>query len=252
MLTAWLVALASAAAGDDFDARFTGKTVRFDFEHCGCAAQEQIAPDRFRLEGDWPGSRTQLEDKLDYGKYRFVVRDPASGATLYSRGYCSVYGEWEVTGEAKRGWRAFHESARFPEPKGKVALALEKRAADLSWKEIWRGELDLPADSWTAPPIAARGGVMPIFENGPRDEGRPADPRRRLHRPAARRVHRRRPPPDRRPLRDRTVCVAQGRLQLPRDPGTRRAGGDHRSAPRRLVRHAARPPSTPSTSTATC
>jgi hypothetical protein len=167
MLTAWLVTLVSAAAGDDFDARFTGKTVRFDFEHCGSAAQEQIAPDRFRLEGDWPGSRTQLEDKLDYGKYRFVVRDPASGATLYSRGYCSIFGEWESTGEAKRGWRAFQESARFPEPKGMVALALEKRAADLSWKEIWRGELDPAGRFLDRSPVAAHGGVMPIFESGP-------------------------------------------------------------------------------------
>ena len=155
------------AAGDDFEARFTGKTVRFDFEHCGCATQEQVAPDRFRLEGDWPGSRTQLVDELGYGKYRFVVRDPVSGATLYSRGYCSIYGEWEVTGEAKRGWRAFRESARFPEPKGKVALALEKRAPDLSWKEIWRGELDPAGRFLDRSPIAARGGVMPIFENGP-------------------------------------------------------------------------------------
>ena len=88
MLTAALLALVSAA-GDDFDARFTGKTVRFSFEHCGTAAQEQVAPERFRLEGDWPGSRTQLVDALGYGKYRFLVKDPASGATLHSRGYCS-------------------------------------------------------------------------------------------------------------------------------------------------------------------
>jgi IgA Peptidase M64/Peptidase M64 N-terminus len=153
-------------APDDFDARFTGRTLRFDFHHCGCATEEQIAPEKFRLEGEWAGSRTQLEDRLDYGNYRLLVRD-AGGALLWSRGFCSIFGEWSVTGAAKSGWRAFHESQRFPEPKRKVTLALEKRAPDLTWHELWRGELDPDSRAVDRSAITPRGGVMPIFENGP-------------------------------------------------------------------------------------
>jgi len=86
---------------DDFAERFTGRTMRFDFHHCGSASEEQIAPEKFRLEGEWPGSRTQLEDRLDLGNYRLLVRD-ASGATICSRGFCSIFGEWSTTSEAKR------------------------------------------------------------------------------------------------------------------------------------------------------
>ncbi len=168
-------AATATAPRDAFDARFTGKTLRFDYHHCGDATHEQIAPDRYRLEGDWAGSRTQLEDPLGvgalgYGKYRFVVRDAAGGELLYSRGFCSIYGEWETTGEAKRSWRAFHESQRFPEPKAAVTLALEKRADDLSWRELWRGECDPASRFVDRSPITARGGVMPIDVKGPSAE----------------------------------------------------------------------------------
>jgi hypothetical protein len=167
LTTAFLLALLAAGSGDDFDARFTGKTLRFDYHHCGTGGQEQIAPDGFRLEGDWPGSRTQLEDPLHFGKYRFVVRDGTSREVIWSRGFCSIYGEWEVTGEAKTAWRSFGESQRFPEPKAPVALSLEKRAADLTWKELWHGEVDPAGRFVDRSPIPSRGGVMPVLENGP-------------------------------------------------------------------------------------
>lgn len=165
-LLAVALALFPQASGDGFAARFTGRTLRFDYHHCGDATHEQVAQDGFRLEGDWAGSRTQLVDELGYGKYRFVVRDAADAALLWSQGFCSVYGEWETTGEAKRQWRAFHESQRFPEPKAPVTLHLEKRADDLSWRELWRGDCDPASRFVDRSPITARGGVMPIDVKG--------------------------------------------------------------------------------------
>ncbi|MSP15230.1 MAG: peptidase M64 [Myxococcales bacterium] len=172
MLPAVIAAFLAVAAdgtdlSSDFNTRFTGKTLRFDYHHCGDATQEQIAPDGFRLEGEWAGSRTQLVDALDFGKYRFVMRDAAGGETLFCAGFCSIYGEWETTGEAKRQWRAFHESARFPEPKAPVVLAIEKRADDLSWRELWRGDCDPASRFVDRSPITPRGGVMPIDVRGP-------------------------------------------------------------------------------------
>ena len=64
MVAALLLAVVPVASPDDFDARFTGRTLRFDYHHCGSATQEQIAPAKFRLENEWAGSRTQLVDEL--------------------------------------------------------------------------------------------------------------------------------------------------------------------------------------------
>jgi hypothetical protein len=161
-----------SAPADDFTSRFTGRTLRFDYVHAGTTNPadggdvEKVAVDRFRLEGDWPGSRTQLVDELNFGKYRFDVLDE-HGTPIWTRGFASIYGEWKTTGEAKRAWKAFHESQRFPEPKGKVTLVLQTRKDDGGWREIWRGELDPAGVAVDRSPVTNRGGVMPIFENGP-------------------------------------------------------------------------------------
>src|ERR1043166_5990774 len=110
----------------DFDTLFTGKTLRFDWYHSGTATEEHVSPSRCRVEGDWPGSRVHLVHETNFGKTRFPVVDPVLHATIWSRGFSSIYGEWETTGEAKTSWRTFHESQRFPEPKAPVQLVLEK------------------------------------------------------------------------------------------------------------------------------
>lgn len=158
--------LPALAAPQGFDERFTGRALRFDYHHTGSATEEHIALDTLRLEGEWPGSRTQLADATDLGKYRFLVRDAESDDLLWSRGFCSIYGEWETTAEAREGWRAFHESQRFPEPKAPVVLALEKRQADGSFAEIFRREVDPAGRFVDRSALPDAGQVTPLFESG--------------------------------------------------------------------------------------
>ena len=75
------------------------RTMRVDYFHTGGPKSgETFALDRVVNDGRWPGSRTQLVDATGLGPYRFEVRDVASGALVYSRGFASIYGEWETTG----------------------------------------------------------------------------------------------------------------------------------------------------------
>ncbi len=152
----------------DFDTLFTGKTLRFDYNHTGIATEEHVSLDEIRLEGDWPGSRNVLVDDTGLGKYIFSVRDLETKRLIYSRGFCSIYGEWETIGEAKKGiWRTFHESQRFPEPKKKVELALSKRLNDGSFKEIYSGVVDPASRFVNRSPLNSPGEVISIFESGP-------------------------------------------------------------------------------------
>jgi len=167
-LAACLLYSCSALAAQEpsaFDAAFTGATLRFDYHHTGCATEEHIAPAGFRLEGEWPGSREALLDDSNLGRYLFVVEDAASHARLYSRGFCSVYGEWETTGEAKKAWRAIEESQRFPEPKRPVELVLEKRTDAGGWKEISRTPLDPAGRFVDRTPLAHAGEILALSEN---------------------------------------------------------------------------------------
>ncbi|MEM7479772.1 MAG: M64 family metallopeptidase [Acidobacteriota bacterium] len=155
-------------AAADFDDHFTGRSLRFDYFHTGTAGEEHISLDELRLESDWPGSRIQLIDGTGLGKYRFEVTEAGGGAVLYSRGFASIYGEWETIGEARQGnWRTFHESQRFPEPKQPVDLVLHKRQGDGTFAEIFRRTVDPAHRSVNRSPLEPVGTPWTVFEHGP-------------------------------------------------------------------------------------
>jgi hypothetical protein len=107
-----------------FSLAFTPKTMRLDYFHTGDHGKEIVALDRLVSDGPWAGSTTHLLDDLNLGTYFFEVVDPLTNQTLYSRGFASLYGEWEATDESKSGTRTFHESLRFPWPKSPVQVVL--------------------------------------------------------------------------------------------------------------------------------
>ncbi len=161
--------LHGAAVGEvPFDEFFTGRTFRFDYYHSGTAAEERISEDSVRLEGPWPGSRTRLLDPTDLGKYLFEVVDLVSGKTIYSRGFASIYGEWETTAEARGGtWRTFQESQRFPEPRQPVRVVLSKRGKDGHFASLARFEIDPKGRFVDRSDLRPQGRVWNLLENGP-------------------------------------------------------------------------------------
>jgi len=154
-------------AAIDFDALFTGRTLRFDYHHTGDADEEHVAPDVLRLEAEWPGSRTKLLDDTNLGKYLFAVVDPETNRTVYSRGFASIYGEWETTGEARTTWRSFHESQRFPEPRRPVQLVLKKRGDDGLFHEIFSMRVDPKSRFVDRSPLAVAGQLLTLHRGGP-------------------------------------------------------------------------------------
>jgi hypothetical protein len=118
-------------------------TMRVDYYHTGTAAEERFSLDRVVVEPlEWPGDPARALDDTNLGKYSFEVADAASKRPLYSRGFASVYGEWETTGEAKQATRTFHESLRFPRPEAPVLVALKKRDAKNAFREVWTVAVD--------------------------------------------------------------------------------------------------------------
>jgi hypothetical protein len=123
-------------------------TMRLDYYHTGDATQEVFSVDRVVIEPlPWPGDPKQAIDTSNLGKYLFEVRDAKSKQLLYSRGFASIYGEWETTDEAKTVKRTFQESLRFPEPSAPVNITLKKRDAKNVFQDIWATTID-PADQF--------------------------------------------------------------------------------------------------------
>src|SRR5471030_1701161 len=77
-------------------------TMRVDYYHTGNATEERFSLDRTVVEPlPWPGNPARPLDDTNLGKYLFEVADSATGTLLFSRGFSSIYGEWETTAEAK-------------------------------------------------------------------------------------------------------------------------------------------------------
>jgi hypothetical protein len=141
------------------------RTLRVDYVHSGTASEEHFALDGLALEGPWPGRLDRALDDSGFGRYRVEVTEAPGGRLVYSRGFASIFGEWQSTEEAKQRPRAFHESVRFPEPAGKVKMALKTREPDGSFREMFSVEVD-PADPGIdrAPPPPFR--VWPVVQHG--------------------------------------------------------------------------------------
>jgi len=119
------------------------QTMRLDYFHTGDAKEEVFSLDRIVIEPlPWPGDVNKAIDDTNLGKYFFEVRDQKTQRVLYSRGFASVYGEWETTDEAQKIKRSFSESLRFPTPEGPVEIILKKRDAKNGWLEIWKAAVD--------------------------------------------------------------------------------------------------------------
>jgi IgA peptidase M64/peptidase M64-like protein len=121
----------------------TPRTMRLDYYHTGNASQELFSVDRVVIEPlPWPGNPRRSIDDTNLGKYLFEVRDRNTNRILYSRGFASIYGEWETTDEAKTANRTFQESLRFPAPDAPVQIVLKKRDATNAFREIWSTNID--------------------------------------------------------------------------------------------------------------
>jgi hypothetical protein len=112
--------------------------MRLDYYHSGNASQELFSLDRIVVEPlPWPGNPRKSVDDTNLGKYLFEVRDRNTNRILFSRGFASIYGEWETTDEAKMLNRTFQESLRFPTPQGAAQVILKKRDSQNAFREVW-------------------------------------------------------------------------------------------------------------------
>jgi hypothetical protein len=125
-----------------FDDYFTDRTMRFDFMLAGNSVTTKVFPVSFREEPFWGGSLTNLTDKFNYGSFKYEVFDAATGTLIYSRGFCTLYQEWQTTAEARQIERSFHEVATFPFPKNKVNFILSVRSREGLFSKLYETAID--------------------------------------------------------------------------------------------------------------
>jgi len=113
-----------SAAFDDY---FENHTLRIDYYHTGNNLTDSYSMDEMIQEPFWGGSKVNLIDIFDYGKYNFLVYDAATNTLIYSRTYSTLFSEWQTTDEAKTTIKSFSETVTCPFPKNKIRVEWQTR-----------------------------------------------------------------------------------------------------------------------------
>lgn len=142
-----LMGATSLSAQVDFDRYFFDRTMRFDFHHAGNAQHEAYYFDRIKAEPYWAGSKRSLRDTTNLGNQLFRIVDEASGEEIYSRGYCTLFNEWQDTPEALTVARSYPESVIFPYPKKPCRIEFYARDEKGRFTKRYSQQID-PESYW--------------------------------------------------------------------------------------------------------
>lgn len=148
-----------------FDSIFHLKTLRVDLIHAGDAQHELYALKNLSEEPFWGGSQLNLIDTFGYGQHKAEVFDAASGQLIYSKGYNSLFFEWQTTSEARSLTRSFEETVVIPFPKKLVKLVLSSRDSNEVFKQILSIDID-PANYFIRPAKKIPFQVYDVMING--------------------------------------------------------------------------------------
>lgn len=143
-----------------FENYFHDKSLRLDYYHSGDSESEHYAIDELIEEPWWGGSKTNLIDTFNFGAYCFRVYDLKSDSLIYSRGYSTLFGEWQTIAEAKETKRSFSESLIFPFPKADVRVEFLSR--DESGSFTKKFEYTVNVDSYFIRP--GRNMEYPVYD----------------------------------------------------------------------------------------
>jgi hypothetical protein len=141
-----LLALPGLLAAGDFATFFSDTTLRIDYYHTGTKGVESFSLDRLSIEGAWAGSLVNLVDTLNLGEFAVRVYDRGSSSLIFSRGFSSMFNEWQSTDEAIAGiQRTFSETIRMPLPRRPVQFTICRRDRRMDYHEIFSTVID-PGD----------------------------------------------------------------------------------------------------------
>jgi hypothetical protein len=135
-----------ARDSNDFDHYFNNQTLRIDYYHTGDASDELFTLDEIYLQGPWAGNPSYCIQPFELGTYKVCIYDLATNKVIYTKGYNSIFAEYQTTGPALKGEKTtMHESVLVPRPKNPFRLIIEKRNKQNILFPVYTLKID-PAD----------------------------------------------------------------------------------------------------------
>lgn len=160
-----LLAGTSLHAQDVFKKYFQPKTLRVDFTLSGDADHTELFLEQMKKQGSWAGSHKYLVDEKNYGNFRLQLFDKESGALIFSKGFSSLFQEWQTTPEAKELKRSYYQVMLMPYPKNTVKLVIEMRTWEGGFDELLATDVD-PDDYFIVNEEPPAYPVETVLDNG--------------------------------------------------------------------------------------
>jgi len=142
LLLVFLFLIVTVNAQVKYEDYFTDNTLRLDFYHTGNKTTETLSFEKLVEEGEWSGQKNNLIDKFGYGNYFLKVFDNSTKTLIFSRGFSTLYQEWQTTEEAKNTLRSFSGSVLMPYPKEKIIVEIYKRDRRNNFEKKFEREVD--------------------------------------------------------------------------------------------------------------
>jgi len=152
-------------AQNDFDKYFTNKVLRFDFMLAGNSQKTLVYPVGMKEEPFFAGSKINLVNSSDAGNFKYEIFDHALDEPIYSRGFGTLFQEWQTTAEAKTIERSFYEVATMPYPKEKIRFVLSRRERNGIFSKLYETVID-PASYFITKEEPVKVNVTKIAGNG--------------------------------------------------------------------------------------
>ncbi|HDR52544.1 MAG TPA: peptidase, partial [Mariniphaga anaerophila] len=130
------------SAQNTFSEFFLPKSLRFDFLMGGNSGKVSVYPVQLKQEPHWAGSQINLIDIFHYGSYRFRVFDMETDHLIFSKGFSTLFQEWQTTAEAKQMDKTFYQAVIFPFPQKKIRLEIDARQWEGHFLTIFSTEID--------------------------------------------------------------------------------------------------------------
>lgn len=118
-----LIAVASTRA-QVFADHFADKTLRVDYIFNGNASGQAICMDGLSALPTWAGRKHHLAELPLQGNGQIVMRNAASGKTIYTTSFSSLFQEWLETDEARNVTKGFENTFLLPYPLQPVEIEI--------------------------------------------------------------------------------------------------------------------------------
>ncbi|MEL7588908.1 MAG: M64 family metallopeptidase [Prolixibacteraceae bacterium] len=142
LLTVFIALPEISRAQNSYSSFFTDSVLRVDYLLAGNDEEAHVFLQQLKKEPYYGGSKTNLIDRSGYGTFRYRMLDRKSGKLIFSKGFSSLFQEWQSTREASLIKRSFYQVAILPFPVEAVTFVIDQKDRSGHFQELFSLQID--------------------------------------------------------------------------------------------------------------